>query len=103
MIRAIFDPGYDAGAAAKEGLLSKDDFRIINMKRNLIKQLAKMSPMARPSMREIAVALLKGLERKFEYDKVHSIEHDKTPDRWYPDDIEKMIERAIKAQQSKTK
>jgi hypothetical protein len=54
-------------------------------------------------MREIAVALLKGLERKFEYDKVHSIEHDKTPDRWYPDDIEKMIERAIKAQQSKTK
>jgi hypothetical protein len=103
MIRAIFDPGYDAGAAAKEGLLSKDDFRIIQMKKNLIKQLAKMTPMARPSMREIAVALLKGLERKFEYDKVHSIQHDKTPDRWYPDDIEKMIERAIRAQQSKTK
>jgi hypothetical protein len=103
MIRAIFDPNYDVSAAAKEGLLNKDDFRIIQMKKNLIKQLAKMTPMARPSMREIAVALLKGLERKFEYDKVHSIEHDKTPDRWYPDDIEKMIERAIRAQQSKTK
>jgi hypothetical protein len=103
MIRAIFDPGYDAGAAAKEGLLTKDDFRIIQMKKNLIKQLAKMTPMQRPSMREIAVALLKGLERKFEYDKVHSIEHDASPDRWYPDDVEKMIARAIKAQESKTK
>ena len=103
MIRAIFDPGYDASAAAKEGLLTKDDFRIINMKKNLIKQVAKMSPMARPSMRELAVALLKGLERKFEYDKVHSIKRDIAPDRWYPDDIEKMIQRAINAQQSKTK
>ncbi len=103
MIRAIFDPNFDAGAAAKEGLLTKDDFRIIQMKKNLIKQLAKMSPMQRPSMREIAVALLKGLERKFEYDKVHSIEHDTTPSKWYPDDVEKMIARAIKAQESKTK
>jgi hypothetical protein len=59
MIRAIFDPNFDAGAAAKEGLLTKDDFRIIQMKKNLIKQLAKMTPMQRPSMREIAVALLK--------------------------------------------
>ena len=103
MIRAIFDPNFDAGTAAKEGLLTKDDFRIIQMKKNLIKQLAKMTPMQRPSMREIAVALLKGLERKFEYDKVHSIEHDASPDRWYPDDVEKMIARAIKAQESKTK
>jgi hypothetical protein len=103
MIRAIFDPNFDAGAAAKEGLLTKDDFRIIQMKKNLIKQLAKMSPMQRPSMREIAVALLKGLERKFEYDKVHSIENDTTPSKWYPDDVEKMIARAIRAQESKSK
>jgi hypothetical protein len=97
MIRAIFDPNYDASSAAKEGKLSKDDFRIIQMKKSMLKQLAKMSPMARPSMREIVVALLKGLERKFEYDKIHSIEHDKDTDRWYPDDIEKMVMRAIKS------
>lgn len=103
MLRAIFDPSYDASAAAKEGKLSKDDFRIIQMKKQMLKQLAKMSPMARPSMREVVVALLKGLERKFEYDKIHSIEHDVEPDRWYPDDIEKMVARAIKSMESKSK
>lgn len=103
MIRAIFDPSYDASTAAKDGRLTKDDFRIIQMKKNMLKQLAKMSPMARPSMREVVVALLKGLERKFEYDKVHSIEHDEDPDRWYPDDIEKMVVRAIKSMEKRTK
>ncbi len=103
MIRAIFDPNYDASAAAKEGRLSPQDFRIIQMKKQMLKQLAKMSPMARPSMREVVVALLKGLERKFEFDKVHSIEHDSDPDRWYPDDIEKMVARAIRSMESKSK
>jgi len=101
MIRAIFDPNYDTATAAKEGKISKEDFRIIQMKKQMIKQLAKMSPMARPSMREVVVALLKGLERKFEYDKVHSIEHDAEPDRWYPDDIEKMVARAIRSMEKK--
>ena len=103
MIRAIFDPNFDASTAAQEGRLTKDDFRIIQMKKQMLKQLAKMSPMARPSMREVVVALLKGLERKFEYDKVHSIEHDDDPDRWYPDDIEKMVARAIRSMEKKTK
>jgi hypothetical protein len=103
ILRAIFDPNFNGSAAYKDGVLSKKDFAFIQMKRNLIKQLAKMSPMQRPSMREIAVALLKGLERKFEYDKVHSIEHDTSTDRWYPDDVEKMIARAIRAQESKSK
>lgn len=103
MIRAIFDPSFDASAAAKEGRLSPQDFRIIQMKKQMLKQLAKMSPMARPSMREVVVALLKGLERKFEFDKVHSIQHDSDPDRWYPDDIEKMVARAIRSMESKSK
>ena len=103
MLRAIFDPTYDVKQAAADGLISKDEFKIIQNKKSLLKQVAKMSPAQRPSITSIAVALMKGLERKFDYDKVHSIEHDTTPGRWYPDDVEKMIARAVRAQESKTK
>jgi hypothetical protein len=46
-------------------------------------------------MQQIIAMIVKGTERKFEYDKIHSVSMDKSGGNWYPGDIASLIKKAI--------
>jgi hypothetical protein len=97
ILRAIFDDNYFKEAYAKE-LIDRDDVKMIKYKQKILRELkaeVKKDPSRLPPLRKIAIQMLKGTERKFEYDKVHSVKLDKSGSSWYPGDIEALIKRAI--------
>jgi hypothetical protein len=94
-LRAIFDDNYFKEAYA---LIDRADVPMIKGKQKILRELkaiAKKDPSRLPPLRMIAIQMLKGTERKFEYDKVHSVKLDKSGNSWYPGDIEALIKRAI--------
>jgi len=96
-LRAIFDDNYFKEAYAN-GLIDRADVPMIKGKQKILRELkaiAKKDPSRLPPLRMIAIQMLKGTERKFEYDKVHSVKLDKSGNSWYPGDIEALIKRAI--------
>jgi hypothetical protein len=46
-------------------------------------------------MPQMIAMIIKGTERKFEYDKIHSVSMDRTGGNWYPGDIASLIRKAI--------
>ena len=79
ILRAIFDESFFKQAFADE-IISKKDVPMIKGKQKLLrnfKSVNKTRPETLPSMQEMIAIIIKGTERKFEYDKIHSVSMDK--------------------------
>jgi hypothetical protein len=97
ILRAIFDDEYFKQAFA-EGLIERKDIPMIKGKQKLLRDFRtakRTRPESLPSMQQIIAMIVKGTERKFEYDKIHSASMDKSGGNWYPGDIASLIKKAI--------
>jgi hypothetical protein len=97
VLRAIFDDDYFKQAYA-EGNIDRKDIPLIKGKQKLLRDLKaanKKNPKSLPSMPQMIAMIIKGTERKFEYDKIHSVSMDRTGGNWYPGDIASLIRKAI--------
>jgi hypothetical protein len=97
ILRAIFDDEYFKQAFA-EGLIERKDIPMIKGKQKLLRDFRtakRTRPESLPSMQQIIAMIVKGTERKFEYDKIHSVSMDKSGGNWYPGDIASLIKKAI--------
>lgn len=97
VLRAIFDDDYFKQAYA-EGNIERKDIPLIKGKQKLLRDLKaanKKNPKSLPSMPQMIAMIIKGTERKFEYDKIHSVSMDRTGGNWYPGDIASLIRKAI--------
>jgi hypothetical protein len=97
ILRAIFDYEYFKQAFA-EGLIERKDIPMIKGKQKLLRDFRtakRTRPESLPSMQQIIAMIVKGTERKFEYDKIHSVSMDKSGGNWYPGDIVSLIKKAI--------
>jgi hypothetical protein len=97
VLRAIFDDDFFKQAYA-QGMIERKDIPLIKGKQKLLRDLKaakKTRPEAVPSMNQIIAMIIKGTERKFEYDKIHSVQMDKSGGNWYPGDIASLVRKAI--------
>ena len=79
-------------------MIERKDIPLIKGKQKLLRDLKaakKTRPEAVPSMNQIIAMIIKGTERKFEYDKIHSVQMDKSGGNWYPGDIASLVRKAI--------
>jgi hypothetical protein len=97
ILRAIFDESFFKQALADE-IISKKDIPMIKGKQKLLRDFRaanKTRPETLPSMQQMIAMIIKGTERKFEFDKIHTISMDKKGGNWYPGDIASLIKKAI--------
>lgn len=97
VLRSIFDDDYFKQAYA-EGLIERKDIPLIKGKQKLLrdfKAAKRTRPETLPPIEMMIAMIIKGTERKFEYDKIHSVQMDKTGGNWYPGDIGSLIRKAI--------
>jgi hypothetical protein len=97
VLRAIFDDDFFKQAYA-QGMIDRKDIPLIKGKQKLLRDLKaakKTRPEAVPSINQIIAMIIKGTERKFEYDKIHSVQMDKSGGNWYPGDIASLVRKAI--------
>ncbi len=97
VLRSIFDDDFFKQAYA-QGMIDKKDVPMIKGKQKLLrdfKAAKRTRPESLPSMQQMIAMIIKGTERKFEYDKIHSVQMDKSGGNWYPGDIGSLIRKAI--------